>query len=319
MMRASVEQQQDPDTSELSTAVQPLQTHEPVRVPQYRRDIFPRNLLLSAEDVRDLCLLLADANERAKAIEFLNLDLSGFESEEQARARVNEFMPLEYNYRASTGDSVTGLGIPKTDEHTFPDDLQTFFVSNSSYASRAINLKPLNAVDAFFAFEKPSLKLDLQTVASNPTPNDSVINVYGRDEDWVVATADRINKFLEKRAAFRPIIHGSGAYDYLMYMVFLPLFMWIVYKRGSGFTSWMNNQSIFLNVLVGIYCLLIALLLWRFIFMYTRWLFPPMEYYRRSRTGALLHRAAAGLAVSALVAGATYDIIKLAINWALGG
>ena len=100
------------------------------------------------------------ANERAQVIEYNNLNLAEFESPEAAKDRVQEFVRLEYNYGDSTGDSVQGLGIPNTDDHEFPDDLKTFYVSNSSYAQRAINVRPLNTVDAFLAYHSGLSSMD---------------------------------------------------------------------------------------------------------------------------------------------------------------
>jgi len=150
---------------------QQVQPTDPVRVPLYRRDLFPTNLVLSAEDLKEFCELLSEANEKAKQLEYGKLDLSTFESPEQAQQRVNEVMPVEYNYTAANGDSVQGLGIPKTDERAFPDELKSVFASNASFAERSINLRPLNTVEMFLGFDKPSLKIDLQTLPSNPTEN----------------------------------------------------------------------------------------------------------------------------------------------------
>jgi hypothetical protein len=295
---------------------QQLQPAEPIRVPQYRRDLFPTNVALSANDLREFCELLGEANERAKELEFNRLDVSTFESPEQARQRVNELIPIEYNYTAQNGDSVQGLGVPKTDERTFPDDLKSLFVSNASFTQRAINIRPLNTVEAFLSFEKPPLKIDLQSLPSNPTENRSVVNISGRDEDWVISTTERIQHFFKRRKTARPIIHGSGTYDYFIYLAFLPSMIWLSYKSGSALTEWLTKQSIFLNVLMGVYAILLTLLLARFVFQYVRWLFPPMEYYKRSRTGAFLHRAIAGTVGSAIVLSAAYDLLKsLALYW----
>lgn len=296
---------------------QQMQPSEPIRIPQYRRDLLPTNLILSAEDIREFCELLAEVNERAKEIEYGRLDLSTFESPEQARQRVNELMPIEYNYSAGNGDFMQGLGMPKTEERTFPDDLQTIFVSNASFAQRANNIRPLNTVEAFLGFEKPPLKIDLQTLPSNPTANRSVVNVAGRDEAWVISTAQKIDEFFNKRKATRPIIHGSGTYDYFIYLLFLPAAVWLFYKQGSGLTSWLDSQSVFLNVVLGVYAILLTLLLARFVFQYVRWLFPPMEYYKRSRLGAFIHRSIAAAIGSAVVLGATYDGAKALFGWLL--
>lgn len=286
-----------------------LQSSNATRVPQYRRDIFPKNIVMSAQDLLELCGIVDDANERAKKIEFNNLDLSKFDGPEQARHRVEELIRLEYNYIVANGDSVQGLGLPKVEDRTFPEELRTFFVSNSSYTRRAINVQPLNVVDIFFSFIKPSLKIDLQSLPSNPTENKSVINIYGRDEDWVISTTSRIQDFLRQKSVFRPVIHGSGTYDYFIFLAFLPGVIWFLMK-WEGITSWLSGQPIFLNVVLGIYFLFVSLLFARFVFQYFRWLFPPIEYYKKSRVGAYTHRIVFSTIFAAIVFPAIYDLFK---------
>ncbi|MFK0163929.1 hypothetical protein [Rhizobium sp. NPDC090279] len=303
------------ETQPAAEAQNDLANTKPLRIPQYRRDIFPKNIVLSAEDIKEFCQLLNEVNEKARILEYNSLDLSGFESPEQARDRVNEFVQIEYNYLATNGDSVQGLGIPKTDEYSFPDDLKSMFVSNVAYAQRAIKVTPLNAVEAFIGFDKPSLKIDIQSMPSNPSSNRSVINVSGRDEDWVISTTDRIQNFFKKRQAFRPVIHGSGTYDYFVYLIFLPVLLWLFYHRGEEIANWLENKSIFLNVILGIYTLLLSLLVAQFVFKYIRWLFPPMEYYKKSRIGWYVHRTIATTVMTGLALGAARDVIKGFVLW----
>ncbi len=52
------------------------------------------------------------------------------------------------------------------------------------------------------------------------------------------------------------------------------------------------------------------LLFARFPFQYSRWLFPPMEYYKLSRFGAFIHRGIATVVVTGVGVSATYDFIK---------
>lgn len=283
---------------------------QPIRVPVYRRDLKPSNLVLSAADLKEFCELLVEVNEKAKEIEYRWLNLSNFESAEKAKERVNELMPIEYHYAAGNGDSMQGLGIPKTDERTFPDDLRSLFVSNAAYAEEAIKARPMNTVEVFLCFDKPSLNIDLQTLPSNPTENRSGINVAGRDEDWVISTAQKIEEFFKKRKTMRPIIHGSGAYDYIIYLAFLPAVIWLYYNNAMPVNHWLEQQSILLNVILGIYGLLLSLLFARFLFQYARWLFPPMEYYKRSRIGAYIHRSVATIVVTGVVVNALYDLVK---------
>lgn len=281
------------------------------RIPQYSRDISPTNVSLTANDIRELTQLIDEANARARNLEFASLNLDNFDSPEDARNRISDLMPTEYNYRAGTGDNVSGLGIPNVDDASFPDDLASFFVSNSSYTDRAIGQKPLNVVDVFLAFEKPSLKMDLLTLPSNPTENRSIINIYGRDEDWVISTTDRIEKFFDRRGTFRPAIHGSGAYDYFAYFLFLPILLLLYINfSNSQLATWVDQQSTFINVVLALYAFLVSLLAARFSFQYIRWLLPPMEFYKRSKVGAYVHRAVAGFVLSGLAIAASWDILK---------
>ena len=106
------------------------------------------------------------------------------------------------------------------------------------------------------------------------------------------------------------MIHASGTYDYLIYLVLLPSLLWIFYKKGSQATAWLETQSIFLNVLLGIYALLLSMLIFGFVFQYFRWLFPPIEYYKKKRLGAYVQRSVFVSLVSWLVLSACYDIFK---------
>ncbi len=111
---------------------------------------------------------------------------------------------------------------------------------------------------------------------------------------------------------------GGLPYDYFIYLLFLPAAIWLFNKQGSSLSTWLGSQSVFLNVVLGVYAILLMLLLARFVFQYVRWLFPPMEYYKRSRLGAFIHRGIAAAVVSAVVLGAAYDFVK-AVAFSLFG
>ena len=83
-----------------------------------------------------------------------------------------------------------------------------------------------------------------------------------------------------------------------------------MFNRGGSIAHWLSAQSVLLNVVLGIYVLLLSLLFARFIFQYFRWLFPPIEYYKKSRIGAYTHRAVFGVVCSALLLSAIYDVGK---------
>lgn len=285
------------------------------RIPLFTREITPSNVVLSAEDLNEFSHLLAEANERAKKLELANLDLQQFDSPAQAKTRVEEFMPLEYSYTSKKGDLIQALGVPKTDERDFPEELDKFIISNATFGQRALDVAPLNHVSALFSFTKPSLAIDFLTLPSNPTENRSTIKVVGRDEDWVISTADRINDFLRRKRSFRPAIHASGTYDYLLLLIFIPSLIWLFIEYAeSSIIDWSNSHSAVLNMLLAIYVFFIFSTVGRFLFQYIRWLFPPIEYYKKSRVGAHVHRAVAGTIGTAVLLSAIYDVLKSAAS-----
>ena len=128
----------------------------------------------------------------------------------------------------------------------------------------------------------------------------------------MISTEGRIKEFLARKKVFRPIIHGSGSYDYFLYLLFLPVIIFLYCQYGSVyFTEWTILQPVFLNVILGIYAFLASLMMARFVFQYVRWLFPPIEYYKTSRTGAFVHRGLAVMVGSAILLSAAYDLLKI--------
>jgi hypothetical protein len=284
---------------------------EAPRIPSFRRDIKPEKIVLSANDLKEFSELIISVNVGAKRIEYNNINPNNFESPAAAMKTVEDLMLIEYNYQSRSGDRVQGLGVPVTEDRTFPEDLASFFISNASYAERAVDSRPLNTVEVFLGFDKPSMKIDLLTFPSNPTENRSIINIQGRDEDWVRSTTEKINEFFRTKRVWRPILHASGTYDYFIYLLYIPAIIWGIFVfKDSSASAWLQQQSVFLNVVIGVYSILISLLFGRFIFQYFRWLFPPIEFYKKSRIGAYLHRAIFGiLATSTFIAG-FYDLFK---------
>ena len=289
---------------------------DPVQIPIYRRDIFPTNLSLSASDLGELSDLVADVTQRAKVFELPRVDRSKFPTDEEARKLVDHAMRVDHAYVTPNGNRVQNIGANPDWNTFFPDALRSFYISNTTVAQEVYKTKPNYAVDIFLQFEKPTLKIDLLTAPSNPTKNASVINVYGTNEDWVISTTEKLKDFFNKRRNYFQALHwlhGSGTYDYLLLLLFFPTITFYIYKNRAFFNAITGNQSIFFNVIAGIYVFLLSAIVARYLFQYVRWLFPPMEYYKKSRTGAYIHRAIASFIISTLFIDAVYEIVKALI------
>lgn len=280
----------------------------------YRRDISPKNISLSERDLKEFIDLLTEVNERAKKLEIERAGTSKFEDEADAQRQADDFMPVEHRYTDSLGDSVQGLGPLNVDEKPLPASLNSIYVSNTSFTKRVFDGVPNNAVDAFIDFRRPSLAIDLITSPSNPTENATIINVYGLNEDWVISTESKINRFFDERKVLRPAIHGSGVYDSFIWLLFVPFLIWAYLRTGELGQEWLDGQNAFISVLLAIYFLFLSLFGARFIFQYFRWLFPPVEYFRKSTFGANLHRIIASFIGVTMAGTALSDLVGSLIS-----
>lgn len=290
----------------------------PKPAPQFKRDIIPKGIALSSEDLEQFVDLIVDLNKTAKQLQIEAADPSGFESEDDAKQQADQFMPVEYTYRFSNGDSIQGLNEVRTGSVRVPSDLSSFFVSNGTFTNRAFKSMPRNAIDAFFDFQRPTMAMDLLTVPSNPTVNATAINIYGLNEDWVIAAHSKVQRFLDQRRVLRPAIHGSGIYDYLVYLLFFPVLIWAYTRKGEFGREWLEDRGVFTNVFIAVYALLLAFLAARLVFQYFRWLYPPVEYLRESQIGPNLHRAIATFLGLGIVGSATYDLFASLISAIFG-
>ncbi|KZD02514.1 MULTISPECIES: hypothetical protein [unclassified Thalassospira] len=278
--------------------------------PEYRRDIFPRNLVFSAEDIEELCALVSALNDRAIELEKESV-LEDGEQREAAYAQIDELMKIQYSYTADNGNYVVGIGIPDVAAKQFPELLENFYVSNSSHALGIVQKRPLNCVDIYIDFSSPSFWVDLTSPPSNPTPNKSVINIYGRDEDWVNSANVRLKEFFDISHNWISNIHNAGKYDQFTYVIYIPLLVVLsLYFGMDEYLKLLDSFSFPIKLLISVWLIIVSLMFGRQFFQYLRWLVPPIEYYKRKRRGAYIHRIVFASIFSGLLVAALYDFLK---------
>jgi len=298
-------------SNELNEDISTLSEEKNLKIPEFRRDIFPRNIVLSAEDITDLFSIILKANEEAIEHEIRLSENDKIPKEDQIQ-NIKALMKVQYSIVALNGDNVNGINTLATND--FPDKLSNVYISNSDFAKQAVNKYPLNRVEIFLSFLVPNLKMDFSNLPSNPTENKSVINITGRNEDWVRATAEKIEEFFRKKKTLRPAIHTSGFYDLFLYLAFLPLILLMFEKFDGYIQSILSTKSLFFNVIAAIYILLINLIIARILFQLVRYLFPPVEYYKSSRTKNNIMRVLIVTVFLGLIVNLLYDLIKYYFN-----
>lgn len=285
-------------------------------VPQFRRNLFPRNLVLSADDLGELSEILNTLNERAKEIEIAALRKNP--DEKNPEDVVTSLMLLDYEFVEENENNVIGTYSAVIDSKVVPKKLRSAFFSNTSHCKNVVKQEPLNCVALFIDFQRPSMLMDLSHIPSSATKNRTVVNVYGRDEGWVVWAEMKLKEFFESKRRFQPAVHLPVVYDNFLYLIFLPLIFYsIKFFKVDHHVSQFTGGSVLLDVLIGIWILLVSIIAARFCFQYLRWVFPPVEFYQRSRVGPRLHRAALTALLAIFFYPALYDIFKLIYAWVL--
>ncbi|PKR56658.1 hypothetical protein [Thalassospira lohafexi] len=279
-------------------------------VPQFRRNLFPRNLVLSVDDLCELSEILSALNDRAKEIEIAALKKNP--DEKNPEEVVNSLMLLDYQFVEENDNNVIGTYSTLIDSKIIPKKISSVFFSNFSHCKNVVKQEPLNCIGIFIDFQRPSMLMDLSHIPSSATNNRTVVNVYGRDEGFVVWVEMKLKEFFESKKRFQPIVHLPVVYDNFLYLIFLPLIFYsIKFFNIDHHVSDFTGGSVLLDVLIGIWILLVSIIAARFCFQYLRWVFPPTEFYQKSRVGPRLHRAALTAILAIFLYPALYDVSKL--------
>jgi hypothetical protein len=119
-----------------------------------------------------------------------------------------------------------------------PNVEKVYYGSSTSFEARARGGKPANHFGIWLNFERPPLTLNSPHFPSNPTENNSIVNVFGFDEEWVILTERKFHAFFENKKSNLQILHRSGIYDAYLYLIFIPTLIWISTKLTSSLPTW---------------------------------------------------------------------------------
>lgn len=238
-------------------------------------------------------------------------DASLFGSQENLKEELQRVFRVGYEITDTRKNTISGYGQISTDLPSFPRDISSLYISNTTLFRAATNGRmPRNAIDLFIDFSRPSMAINLINLPSNPTNNGSIVNVYGIDEDWVISTHQSLKEFFDVRKSKRGFIHRSGVYDLFVWGIYIPILLWVSYKVENNFPDIFEGKSTVYVAGMYIYSLVILLIFARVIFQYTRWLFPIVEYSTEQNTTPKIHRRFL-FAILISVSGALiYDVIR---------
>jgi hypothetical protein len=162
-----------------------------------------------------------------------------------------------------------------------------YFNNITAWRRNANNTDPFNQIEITLDFNKPPL-FDSETFVSSPTPNHSMVNVKAKDVQYVRTVQQIVSRQLSSKTTWYSFIHRSFAYDFGLWVLFLPLALILT-------TSYMNKWLPIGGPLATyrwaffLYGIGLITVLYRFLNSYTKWAFP-VNVLSHNRDKAWQHR-----------------------------
>lgn len=223
--------------------------------------------------------ILTEINKEAADIAISELEKQPNQTDEEFnefKKYVRDLYKINIQIIGSNGEHLISDDKSIFDESKLPDKINKIIMDNSSYYKFDTDREPINKIVVEFDFRQPSV-WNLTNNPSNPTNNDSSIQVIGCKQTWVDGAFKKVYSSLENRKNKRGWIHGKNVYDFLLWFLYLPFLFWNIYKIEQIVGAKFLSISTVFQVFIYIYTFIIALFIFNFFFKYSRWILPYLE------------------------------------------
>jgi hypothetical protein len=230
--------------------------------------------------------------------------------EQVSVARKNAFR-ITLTISGSDGEDLFGDDLTLFESPNLPDAIRYIYMTNTVAYQGQTGRKPSNGFALTLDFRKPPL-VDNNNPVSNPTQNDSHLNIEGDRDSWVASISEAVMGILDKRRNGRHFLHAAFVYDFGLMVVGLPLGLYLCWRLSALIDSNLGSHSNFLAAVAYFYLVLMGVWMYRILFGYSKWAFPTIELREcedRSRT----HRWFWGAIIMGIIGKAAYDVAQATI------
>lgn len=275
------------------------------------------NCSLDKAELRRLAEILQERANAARDLELAEFRPEGLPPNELERQRavLRESFVLKFTLNGNDGRELFGTIKEIFDSPNYPEEVASVFVASDNTLRAVHNYYPRNAFRLFLYFTKPAV-LDFRILPGLDTPNASNFEVEGYDATWANGVFREIDAFLGSKPSRLSIVHRHTIYDLVLYPVGIPFAFWLCLKATS-IVQQLVPESGFLQNSLYVYLFAAAIILFRILFHYVRWVFPLVEY-RAPTSRALLHRATLAALVLGVFGSFVYDVIKYLLGGSRG-
>lgn len=157
---------------------------------------------------------------------------------------------------------------------------------------------------------KEVMIIDLLTSPTKSTDNDSFFIVAGIDSITVMGITNLLDNFFKKHSTYNNIINAENVYDLLLWLFFFPVLLIYLFKFKDAFPEIIVSAPNILQTILGIVLWFIAILVFRFLFNFARWLFPCQELITQTSKGRKVAKYIYFVTIASLIGTLVYNFLS---------
>lgn len=290
------------------TAIAPQAKPAPVAFSGLSRSAQPSACVLAVDDLRRLYVELdkkaVEALDKFLAAQVRNPGTSEADFE-QLKQQARDAGHVTVSITGDSGELVVARSADVFAPDYLPHKFVTVAYENTS-GLQSFNVTLPNRLNVHLDFSEPPGFI-VYDPWSQPTPNNTRIEVSGTDDTWVSATFQEVLDFFARRRRARRWLHGEVAFNLLNWFVGIPGALWTTFRLDQWLLSSVTGLPTGLRAAADIYLFLFGMLVFRVMFYSMRWMFPLVELEGARSKGA---RSTVGVVTGTLLLALLYDVLK---------
>lgn len=186
-------------------------------------------------------------------------------------------------------------------KNQLPARIKQIQIDNWNKYQALAKKKPMHQFTVILDFSSTPV-FDFSMNVSNATGNSSSINVFGINDIWVKGALAKTAQLVERRTlSLSGFLHRKNVYDFFLWVLIVPALLANFHMIDGRLTGFLKSTGSGLNTIIYLALFLYALILYKIVFTYARWLLPYLELEEQPYARQALQRGILGtLAVGAL-------------------